>query len=129
MRVQVINTQNLTSEELNLKGGTLEETLRTSENNYNLDSLVENGDIFKIDSTFIGNIIYRGKTAGEYLTRGRVSRDWTETIKAFNLHYKTGMTAKQVVQASGLSLAHVYYMAKKLGVTLAKGKRGKKAYK
>lgn len=128
MQIKFINTSTLDSQIINVKGGTLEETLAEASKEITglkLESMVRNENILGFDG-FIGDIIYYGTPKNEQAPRGRIARDWTDEIEIFDKHYSDRITAKQLSVKSGLSLSHVYYIAKKKGVTLAAGKRGRR---
>lgn len=130
MQIKFYNLNDLSSKIINLKGGTLEETLQLAKETFtdlDIKNFEQNETVLKFDK-FIADIIYFGVPKSEH-QKGRVSRDWTEQIKMFNENYTDRMTAKALAVKSGLDLGQVYYIAKMLNVTLAKGQRGRKARK
>lgn len=127
MQIKFINTEDLTSEVINIKGGTLEEVLEEAKTRMpDLDILTmkQNESILKFNG-YIADIIYYGVPKSEQ-KKGRQSKDWTDKIALFNQHYTPSSTAKILSVKTGMDVGQIYYIAKLTDTPLAKGQRGRK---
>lgn len=128
MQIKFINTEDLSSTIISVRGGTVEDVLeeaKTQLPNFNSIVLKKSCSVLKFDR-YIGDVIYQGTPKNEWRGRGRPKKDWTDKIALFNQHYNSKSTAKIMSVKTGLPVGEVYYIAKMTDTTLAKGTLNRK---
>lgn len=125
MQIKFINIQTLDSKVVNVRNGTMDEVLDEAEKclpDFNRVILDRNGDVLKFNN-YIGDILYHGITKADS-KQGRKEFDWSDKYELLMEHYQDDLTASDLSLKSGISLGHVYYIARKFNIKLAKGHRG-----